>query len=145
MEYEQDNEGDTLIPQLRMSHELQENYITLPDKEGDFQIMPRMSVRESRHNSSQYDAAKYVRFRFYSSSNRSTELGFDQIQTLLFDHGFNVLLPTVILVHGWLGSSESEVIEPLARELLEHTNLNVLAVDWEKGASTLLYPVARYE
>lgn len=146
MEYEQDNEGDTLIPQLRMSYELQENYITLPDKDGDFQIVPRFSVREGRLNSSHFDAAKYVRFRFYTSSsrNQSAELGFDQIHTLPYDYGFNVLLPTMVLIHGWLGSSESEVIEPLPQELLEHTNMNVLAVDWEKGASTLLYPVARY-
>ncbi|XP_062561796.1 phospholipase A1-like, partial [Armigeres subalbatus] len=146
MEYEKDNEDDTLIPQLRMSHELQENYITLPDKDGEFQIVPRFSVRESRHNSSQYDAIKYVRFRFYNRLNRnqSAEFGFDKIRSLPHDYGFNVLLPTMILIHGWLGSSESEVIEPLAQELLEHTNLNVLAVDWEKGASTLLYPVARY-
>ncbi|XP_065090093.1 lipase member H-A-like isoform X2 [Ochlerotatus camptorhynchus] len=146
MEYEQDNEGDTLIPQLRLSHDQQENYITIPDKEGEFQIMSRMAVHESRQNSSHYDAAKYVRFRFYSRANssQSMELSLDDIESLPHDHGFNVLRPTMILIHGWLGSSESEVIEPLAKDFLEQDNFNVLAVDWEKGAQTLLYPVARY-
>lgn len=145
MEYEQDNSGDTLIPQL-ITRDENQNYIPLPDKQGEFQIVSRMAVVESRQNSTRFEAAEFVKLHFFSRSNnyQPVELRYDQVQFLPDHYGFNVNLPTKILIHGWLGGSDSDVIEPLAKDFLEQGNFNVIAVDWEKGARTLLYPVARY-
>ncbi|XP_053684193.1 lipase member H-A-like [Sabethes cyaneus] len=146
MEYERDSDGDSRVPQLAIPRNDYDNYVRLPDKNGEFEVVSRISVVESRKNSSNYDAATYVKFRFYARSNnyQPVEVKFDEIQFLPDHHGFNTALPTKILIHGWLGSSESEVGEPLALEFLEQGDYNVLVVDWEEGASTLLYPVARY-
>lgn len=146
MEYEQDNDGDSMVPQLLFPRGEDQDYVRLPDKSGQFEIVPRLLVAQSKQNSTTFEAAKYVKFRFYARSNnyQPVELRFDQIQFLPDHHGFRMSLPTKILIHGWLGSSESEVIEPLANEFLEQGDFNVIAVDWEKGARTLLYPVARY-
>lgn len=146
MEYDQDNGNDSLIPKLVLDRDEEQNYIALPDKEGQFQVIPRLAVIESRKNSTQFEAADFVKFHFYARSNnyQPVELRYDQIRFLPDHHGLNVKLPTKILVHGWLGGSDSDVIEPLAMDFLEQGNFNVIAVDWEKGARTLLYPVARY-
>ncbi|XP_055531914.1 lipase member H-A-like [Wyeomyia smithii] len=146
LEYERDNEGDSLVPQLAIPRDRHDDYVRLPDKTGQFEVVSRMSVLDSRKNSSNYDAASYVKFRFYARSNnyQPVELKFNEIQFLPDHHGFKMALPTKILIHGWLGNPESEVIEPLALEFLELGDVNVLAVDWEEGARTLLYPVARY-
>ncbi|XP_058458910.1 phospholipase A1-like isoform X1 [Malaya genurostris] len=146
MEYERDNEGDSHVPQLAIPRDEYQDYVRLPDKTGEFEVVSRMRVHESRKESKKYDAAEYVKFRFYARSNnyQPVELRFDEIQFLPDHHGFKMELPTKILIHGWLGSVESEVIEPLATEFLEQGNFNVIAVDWEQGAKTLLYPVARY-
>ncbi|XP_062561793.1 lipase member H-A-like isoform X1 [Armigeres subalbatus] len=146
MEYEQDNGNESLVPKLILDRDEEQNYITLPDKKGEFQVVPRKAVVESRQNSSQYEAAEFVKFHFYARSNnyQPVELRYDQIQFLPDHHGFNIALPTKILIHGWLGGSDSDVIEPLAKDFLDQGNFNIIAVDWEKGARTLLYPVARY-
>uniref|UniRef100_A0A1Q3FPE0 Putative lipase n=1 Tax=Culex tarsalis TaxID=7177 RepID=A0A1Q3FPE0_CULTA len=146
LEYELDNEGDTLVPQILFPRDEDQNYVRLPDKSGEFEIVSRMLVHESRRNGSYFEAAKYVKFRFFARSNnyQPVELRFDQIQFLPDHHGFKMTLPTKILIHGWLGSTDSEVIDPLAKEYLDQGDVNVIAVDWEKGAKTLLYPVARY-
>lgn len=146
MEYDQDNGNESLIPKLVLTRDEEQNYIALPDKQGAFEPVSRMAVVESRVNSSKFEAAEFVKFHFYARSNnyQPVELRYDQIRFLLDHHGFNEKIPTKILVHGWLGGSDSEVIEPLAKDFLEQGNFNVIAVDWEKGARTLLYPVARY-
>ncbi|XP_058122859.1 phospholipase A1-like [Anopheles ziemanni] len=149
MEYEQDNDGDSHVPPIvvKRLNEAGEPIplVQIPDKAGEFQVMSRMDVQEYRKNATNFEATKYVRFFLYRANMTGVryEFSLDGVDTLV-SVGFRLDLPTAILVHGWLGSSESEVIGPLAKALLEQDNKNVIAVDWEKGASTLLYPVARY-
>ncbi|XP_055597894.1 phospholipase A1-like [Uranotaenia lowii] len=145
MEYERDNDGDSRVPPLFIPRDAEDDYVRLPDKNGDFEVVPRFFVRENRRSSQQFDAERYVVLRFYSRSNNlSQELSLTNVSQLTGDYGFKLERPTKILIHGWLGSSESEVIEPLAKALLDQDDFNVIAVDWEKGAQTLIYPVARY-
>uniref|UniRef100_A0A182QQE5 Lipase domain-containing protein n=1 Tax=Anopheles farauti TaxID=69004 RepID=A0A182QQE5_9DIPT len=148
MEYDRDNEGDSLIPiPIVVRSDLGEIVPTvqIPDKEGEFVPMPRMDVEEYRNNASHFEASKYVQCYLYraNASQDRYEFHFNGLSSIV-QAGFKRDLPTTILVHGWLGSSESVVIDPLAKALLAQDDKNVIAVDWEQGASTLLYPVARY-
>ncbi|XP_055629276.1 lipase member H-A-like [Toxorhynchites rutilus septentrionalis] len=145
MEYERDSDGDSQVPQLLIPRDENDQYVRLPGKSGEFEVVSRFLVRESRVNSSSYIAEEYVRFLLYTRENSSkpVELRLNDIDHILY-YGFNFSAPTKILIHGWLGSSESQVIEPLAKDFLAEGDFNVIAVDWEKGAQTWLYPVARY-
>ncbi|XP_053673994.1 lipase member H-A-like [Anopheles nili] len=148
MEYDRDNEGDSLIPPqitLRTDHGDPVPTVQVPGKDGEFVPMTRMDVQECKNNASYYEATKYVQCYLYraNASENRYEFHFNGLSSII-QAGFRRDLPTAILVHGWLGSSESVVIEPLAKALLAQDDKNVIAVDWEQGASTLLYPVARY-
>uniref|UniRef100_A0A2M4ASZ5 Putative lipase n=2 Tax=Anopheles triannulatus TaxID=58253 RepID=A0A2M4ASZ5_9DIPT len=145
-EYDQDNEGDSLVPPsfaIRTEQGETVLMVQIPDKAGDFVPMRRMDVQDYKRNASDFEAAKYVQCYLYGANGTRQAFHFDDPATIA-RAGFKRDLPTALLVHGWLGSSESMVIDPLARALLEQEGKNVIAVDWEKGASTLLYPVARY-
>ncbi|XP_052872944.1 lipase member H-like isoform X2 [Anopheles cruzii] len=146
MDYDEDNQGDSLIPPaivLRSEQGEPQQTVQIPDQDGNFQPMTRIGVRECRNNATHYDAAKYVKCYLYSKNGTRTQFHFDQLNSIELA-GFMRHLPTTILVHGWLGSSDSVVIDPLAKALLEQEHNNVIAVDWEEGASTFIYPVARY-
>uniref|UniRef100_A0A182RKN1 Lipase domain-containing protein n=1 Tax=Anopheles funestus TaxID=62324 RepID=A0A182RKN1_ANOFN len=148
MEYDRDNGGDSLIPPaVVMRTDLGEPVPTvqIPNKEGEFVTMTRMDVQECKSNATYYEATKYVQCYLYraNATEDRYEFHFNGLSSIV-QAGFKRDLPTAILVHGWLGSSESVVIDPLAKALLAQENKNVIAVDWEQGASTLLYPVARY-
>uniref|UniRef100_A0A182LWR9 Lipase domain-containing protein n=1 Tax=Anopheles culicifacies TaxID=139723 RepID=A0A182LWR9_9DIPT len=148
MEYDRDNGVDSLVPvPVVRRTDLGEPVPTvqIPNKEGEFVTMTRMDVRECKSNATYYEATKYVQCYLYraNSSEDRYEFHFNGLSSIV-QAGFRRELPTAILVHGWLGSSESVVIDPLAKALLAQENKNVIAVDWEQGASTLLYPVARY-
>uniref|UniRef100_A0A182NNF7 Lipase domain-containing protein n=1 Tax=Anopheles dirus TaxID=7168 RepID=A0A182NNF7_9DIPT len=148
MEYDRDNGGDSLVPiPIVVRSDMGEIVPTvqIPDKEGEFVPMTRMDVQECKNNASYYEASKYVQCYLYraNASEDRYEFHFNGLSSIV-QAGFRRDLPTTILVHGWLGSSESVVIDPLAKALLAQDDKNVIAVDWERGASTLLYPVARY-
>uniref|UniRef100_A0A182PNY9 Lipase domain-containing protein n=1 Tax=Anopheles epiroticus TaxID=199890 RepID=A0A182PNY9_9DIPT len=148
MEYNRDNDGDSLIPEpiiVRSAMGDPVPTVQIPNKEGEFVTMTRMDVQECKSNTSYYDAAKYVQCYLYRANDTEDrrEFHFNGLSSIVAA-GFKKDLPTTILIHGWLGSSESVVIDPLAKALLAQENKNVIAVDWEQGASTLLYPVARY-
>uniref|UniRef100_A0A182JXX6 Lipase domain-containing protein n=1 Tax=Anopheles christyi TaxID=43041 RepID=A0A182JXX6_9DIPT len=148
MEYDRDNEGDSLIPEpmiLRSALGDPVPTVQIPNKAGEFVTMTRMDVQECKSNASYYEATKYVQCYLYLANDTEDrhEFHFNGLSSIVAA-GFKRDLPTTILVHGWLGSSESVVIDPLAKALLAQENKNVIAVDWEQGASTLLYPVARY-
>uniref|UniRef100_A0A182YI00 Lipase domain-containing protein n=1 Tax=Anopheles stephensi TaxID=30069 RepID=A0A182YI00_ANOST len=148
MEYDRDNGGDSLIPEpmvVRSSLGEPLPTVQIPNKEGEFVTMTRMDVAECKSNATYYEATKYVQCYLYraNASEDRYEFHFNGLSSIV-QAGFRRDLPTAILVHGWLGSSESVVIDPLAKALLAQEDKNVIAVDWEQGASTLLYPVARY-
>ncbi|EDS34113.1 lipoprotein lipase [Culex quinquefasciatus] len=90
-----------------------------------------------------FDALKEVEFLFFSRANggKPVKLTFDRTE-MLPSYGFKKDLPTKILVHGWVGDSESEVIGPLAQEYLKKGDVNVIGVIWTKGARTI-YGFAR--
>ncbi|XP_053686036.1 phospholipase A1-like [Sabethes cyaneus] len=95
----------------------------------------------------QFRTTTRITIRLYSHSytENGREWKTDEIRSLLTDPGFDITLPTKILIHGWMGSYESAVGEPLALEFLSQGQYNVLVVDWENSASSLLYPaVVRY-
>ncbi|XP_052897772.1 phospholipase A1-like [Anopheles moucheti] len=148
MEYERDNGGDSLIPQpmvMRTDFGEPVPTVQIPNKVGEFVTMTRMDVQELQSNATYFEANKYVQCYLYRANTTENryEFHFNGLSSIE-QAGFKRGLPTAILVHGWLGSSESVVIDPLAKALLAQENKNVIAVDWEKGASTLLYPIARY-
>uniref|UniRef100_A0A182IY07 Lipase domain-containing protein n=1 Tax=Anopheles atroparvus TaxID=41427 RepID=A0A182IY07_ANOAO len=148
MEYDQDNDGDSLVPPVIVVRNGNGDIVPMvqiPDKSGEFTPMTRMDVQEYKSNATNFQAARYVQFYLYlaNGSSERYEFNLNNLNSIT-DAGFRRDLPTAILVHGWLGSSESVVIDPLAKALLQQDSKNVIAVDWERGASTLLYPVARY-
>uniref|UniRef100_A0A182U4C2 Lipase domain-containing protein n=1 Tax=Anopheles melas TaxID=34690 RepID=A0A182U4C2_9DIPT len=148
MEYERDNDSESLIPKpVVVRSDLGDPVPTvqIPNKAGEFVTMTRMDVQECKSNASYYEATKYVQCYLYRANDTADrhEFHFNGLSSIVAA-GYKRTLPTAILVHGWLGSSESVVIDPLAKALLAQENKNVIAVDWEQGASTLLYPVARY-
>ncbi|XP_039444537.1 phospholipase A1-like [Culex pipiens pallens] len=148
MEYERDFHGDSLIPQLLFPRDEPRNFVQLPDQSGHFEVVPRALVRECRRNASSYEAAADMKFWFYArhsaDDGKPIKLDFDELGLLASRYGFRPELATKILIHGWMGSSESEVMDPLAKAYLEQGDVNVVGVDWEEGADRIWYPTARY-
>ncbi|KAL1374099.1 hypothetical protein pipiens_005010, partial [Culex pipiens pipiens] len=118
-----------------------EKFMLLPNKEGKLELFDRNRVYQIRLESRSYDAAQDVHFLFFSRTNggKPVKLRFDQVGDLP-SHGFRKELPTKVLIHGWMGSSESDVVEPLARAYLEKGDVNVIGVVWAKISGSLNYP-----
>jgi pimeloyl-ACP methyl ester carboxylesterase len=55
---------------------------------------------------------------------------------------FDPHLPTKIIAHGWLDTSFEEWILDMKDALLEVGDYNVIAVDWGKGAGSIMYQLA---
>lgn len=147
MEYERDFLGDSLIPQLLFPRDEPRNFVQLPDQTGQFEVVPRSLVLESRRSASSYEAVGDMKFWFYARYNedgKPVKLDFEELGLLVSRYGYRSELATKILIHGWMGSSESEVMDPLAKAYLEQGDVNVIGVDWEEGADRIWYPTARY-
>lgn len=126
-----------------------ENFVRLPNKTGQFEAVPRVQVLEIRQNADSFGAANYTKFWFYnrSNTNRSLVTTLDLNRSSLELAGYRSTLPTKILIHGWLGSLGSLVLDPLANEFLQQGDFNVFCVDWEQGANDggiFGYPDVRY-
>ncbi|EDS34114.1 hepatic triacylglycerol lipase [Culex quinquefasciatus] len=116
-------------------------FMLLPNKQGKLELFDRNRVYQIRLESRSYDAAQDVHFLFFSRTNGGKPVKFtiDQVGDLP-SHGFRKQLPTKILIHGWMGNSESDVVEPLARAYLEKGDVNVIGVVWAKISGDLNYP-----
>jgi alpha-tubulin suppressor-like RCC1 family protein len=56
--------------------------------------------------------------------------------TVNYLNGFNANRPTYIVTHGWNSSSNNPEVNALAQALVGCSTVNVVTIDWEKGACT---------
>ncbi|KAM7350229.1 phospholipase A1-like [Cochliomyia hominivorax] len=81
-----------------------------------------------------------TKFYLYTKNNPDVpqEL-FNNNENSIKMSNFNNSLPTKILIHGWLGSYKNTLNVPLRDSYLSQSAYNIISVDWQKEASSLLY------
>ncbi|KAJ8666918.1 hypothetical protein QAD02_008580 [Eretmocerus hayati] len=83
--------------------------------------------------------ANDVRFYFYSRSqlNGSTVHAGEDFQ--LKDIDFQIQRNTVFIVHGFWSSGQVDWVQAMKDAFLKMEDMNVVAVDWQKGSNTINY------
>ncbi|XP_055598142.1 lipase member H-like [Uranotaenia lowii] len=92
----------------------------------------------------QFVAAEVTTFHLFTRANPTVgqEIVLDDAASLQASN-FNSANPTRIIIHGWSQSRLSDVNTVLTNAWLTRGEFNVIVVDWEEGANTLLYRLAR--
>ncbi|CAL1546631.1 unnamed protein product [Lymnaea stagnalis] len=76
-------------------------------------------------------------FHFYGNSDHAT-VTLDQLHQVR-DNVFNPAVKTVVIIHGYLENTNTEWIEQMATAILQKGDVNVVVVDWSRGANNLIY------
>jgi len=80
-----------------------------------------------------------IYFRYFNRENKKSPETF-RYQNLPKD--FNPNLETVVISHGWLGDTNAWWVFDETEALLEHKEMNIIAMDWRTNADNFYYPKA---
>ncbi|XP_025077765.1 inactive pancreatic lipase-related protein 1-like isoform X1 [Pomacea canaliculata] len=75
-----------------------------------------------------------IRFLLYTPENPTSPQLLDPMNvTSVKNSNFNTQRPTKFIVHGYSGSANNKWVQDMVKEMLTQ-NVNIIAVDWKKGA-----------
>jgi len=121
--------------------------VAIPTADGGFIYVNKTeALSTSLSLATRYEVEDAVYFELYTKSN-PTELQYLAINDTesLKNSSFNPNNPTKILVHGWRSTGELTTLFQEAFFKVGAKDINLIAVNWQYGASTLNYIVARQE
>ncbi|XP_052066885.1 pancreatic triacylglycerol lipase-like [Mytilus californianus] len=82
-------------------------------------------------------------FLLYTRQNPTDEFLLNAFDVSNISHShFDGSKQTVFIIHGYNDYATSDLVQAMKEELLKKDDLNVIAVNWEKGADNLIYAKA---
>jgi pancreatic triacylglycerol lipase len=90
-----------------------------------------------------FDAPRDTKILLVTRSNRNSPilLSATDINTII-NSPFDRSRPLRVLTHGWGGDDTTDFISGATPALLDHSDFNILIIDWGEGAQTINYAAA---
>ncbi|XP_077295231.1 endothelial lipase-like [Arctopsyche grandis] len=110
-----------------------QRFVLFGEEEGEIHLADLYEIDpdEKLHKYNAKDTIQYILHTRLNSEN--IKYGDDEA---LKSSNFNNTKPVKLIAHGWFGHSKSAVNKIITEALLESEDLNVIIVDWSKGANT---------
>jgi hypothetical protein len=124
-----------------LTFQLEEEWNLVPD---EFDVLQPMHRNELFDFSPFFRAERDVNFVLFTAENPAVghSLQLSNIDTI-FETNFNPSLPIRFIIHGWFNNEDSDVNRFIRTAYLSRGDVNVIVVDWGRGARTINYISAR--
>lgn len=88
-----------------------------------------------------YNAESDVKFFLYTKESRSSseQLVLNNISSIFLSE-FDIMNKIIFIIHGWRDNHTLPMTQLIKNAYLKNKELNIIAVDWSKGAENLIYP-----